>query len=582
MLRLRSLTATLCLYFLTTAAAWSQQSYELIVQTTDRALPEVVDYEKEYATQRALDLSLTNLHGSLLGLGFLEASIDSISKDSFQHTAYLHVGKRYEWATLSGGNVEEEILSSIGFREKVYEGKALNPKQVERLHQRILNYCENNGYPFASIGMDSIAWGDNGISAVLHLQKNNFITLDSVIIKGTAPVAPIYLYNYLNLKPGMPYNESIIAAMETRLKEIAFVRSVKAPVVSFTPEGAKIYLYLERKKASQFNGILGVLPDDDTGEIVITGDAKLRLKNALGRGELIHFNWRKLQTLTQDLKIQFNYPFLLNTPFGVDLNFMLYKRDTTFLEQNRNIGLQYLLRGGNYIKAFIHNQRSDLLSTDVLLNQTTLPPYADVNTVTYGIGLLSTRLDYRLNPRRGYSIDFTGGVGNKDIRENPDLIEANPALYDGLVLRSTQYRLSTISDVYIPIKNRSTIRIGGKGGYLINENMFLNEMFRIGGIRTLRGFDEESIIASSYGILSVEFRYLLEQNSNVYAFFDQAWYENRTPGQFVTDTPYGFGAGISFETKAGIFSLNYALGSQFDNPILLRSAKLHFGFVSLF
>jgi hypothetical protein len=50
----------------------------------------------------------------------------------------------------------------------------------------------------------------------------------------------------------------------------------------------------------------------------------------------------------------------------------------------------------------------------------------------------------------------------------------------------------------------------------------------------------------------------------------------------LTDTPLGFGVGTSFETKAGIFALTYALGQQFDNPIELRAGKIHFGFTSLF
>ena len=44
----------------------------------------------------------------------------------------------------------------------------------------------------------------------------------------------------------------------------------------------------------------------------------------------------------------------------------------------------------------------------------------------------------------------------------------------------------------------------------------------------------------------------------------------------------GIGVGTSFETKAGIFGLTYALGRQFDAPFELRSGKVHFGFTSLF
>jgi len=50
----------------------------------------------------------------------------------------------------------------------------------------------------------------------------------------------------------------------------------------------------------------------------------------------------------------------------------------------------------------------------------------------------------------------------------------------------------------------------------------------------------------------------------------------------MSDNPFGFGAGMSFETKAGIFSIMYALGKQFDNPIDMKSAKIHFGIISTF
>ena len=50
----------------------------------------------------------------------------------------------------------------------------------------------------------------------------------------------------------------------------------------------------------------------------------------------------------------------------------------------------------------------------------------------------------------------------------------------------------------------------------------------------------------------------------------------------VFDTPYGFGVGTTFETGAGIFSISYAVGSQLDNPIDLRGAKVHFGFLNYF
>ena len=68
-------------------------------------------------------------------------------------------------------------------------------------------------------------------------------------------------------------------------------------------------------------------------------------------------------------------------------------------------------------------------------------------------------------------------------------------------------------------------------------------------------------------------------------FFNGAYYENevkRLQNSIWHDNPFGYGAGITFETKAGIFSINYALGQQMGNPTDFRAAKVHFGIVNRF
>jgi hemolysin activation/secretion protein len=112
--------------------------------------------------------------------------------------------------------------------------------------------------------------------------------------------------------------------------------------------------------------------------------------------------------------------------------------------------------------------------------------------------------------------------------------------------------------------------------------LFINELFRIGGIRTLKGFDEQAIFASTYLIVNTELRYLLQQNSNVILFWNGAYYRNSVRSPVLTDRPYGFGAGFNFETGAGIFSIFYAVGKEFNNPIDFNKAKVHFGFVNYF
>lgn len=558
----------------------AQRAYLLEIRSLDNnGLLKKISYKKNTATKDDCNREMQNVLFALYDDAYLAATYDSIISDSLNLTAYLHIGEQYKWAQLSNGNADESTLSEVGFREKIYFGKKLNYKEVKRLLEKIIIYNENNGYPFASAGLDSIVIAENNITAKLRVDKNKLVKIDSILIKGDGKVSPVYLESYIGVKRGSLYNESRIRNISPRLKELPFLREKNPFRILFTDKETKLILELEKRKASQFDGIIGLLPDNVTGKLLITGDVRLKLQNAFGRGELIDLNWRSLKKNTQDLKLKLTYPFLFSSPFGIDYDFKLYKLDTTYLDVYNSIGLQYLMTGGNYFKVTYSNKTSTLLSTKGLEFTTALPVYADVATNFYGVGVKFEKLDYRFNPRKGYSIILNTSVGSKTISKNPKL---NPVVYNGLELKTVQYTGDANMAAYIPIVGRSIIKLGLQSAYIAGPSLFQNELYRIGGLKTLRGFDEESIRASVFVIGTVEYRFLLEQNSYLHLFYDGAYYENNNVSSFVHDTPYGFGAGVSFETKAGIFSLDYALGSQFGNPIYLKSGKIHFGIVSYF
>jgi len=147
---------------------------------------------------------------------------------------------------------------------------------------------------------------------------------------------------------------------------------------------------------------------------------------------------------------------------------------------------------------------------------------------------------------------------------------------------STQARLQIKVDRYQKIGIQSTIKTGIQAGYIQAQKLFANELFQIGGIKTLRGFDEESIFASEFIIATVEYRYLIGPTSYLFTFIDAAHagrksYLTNFSGNFL-----GAGLGLSFETKSGIFNLAYAAGKKPDSALNFKESKIHFGFVSLF
>lgn len=572
------------------------QPFALRVIPVDKdtaVLNRLVSYKSNFSDTLARSREVKKMMKSLYDKGYLFASADSVQKDSLQEKIFLTLGNEVKWTALSNGNFEPVLLDKVGFKEKIYSGSVFKASEVNNIKESILTYCENNGFPFAKVWLDSVKWNDENISAKIFIDKGKLILIDSIHVEGDARISRVYLSNYIGIKPGSPYNESAIKKTDIRLQELPFLDVQRIPTIIFNDNLATINLFLKGKKASNFDLILGVLPNNQTtGKLLLTGDGSILLNNVLGKGELIGMRLNKYPNRTTNFKANLTYPFLFSLPFGVDLNFELYKNDTLYIDLKKDVGIQYLMKGRNYIKAFYRSSSSDLLTVDTNSIKLThqLPSVLDISNNFYGIETYSEQLDYRLNPQRGWAAKFSVAAGYRKIRKNNRITNIKDilsdfdynSLYDTLNLKVNEYKFDVQVQKYFPLFRRNVFKLGYAGGLLSGENLLQNELYRIGGNHLLRGFDEESIYASFYNVLTLEYRYLLGKNSYFFLFTDGAYWENSSVTPLLHDTPFGFGAGITFETKAGIFGLSYALGRQLNNPVELRSAKIHFGYVNLF
>jgi len=533
-----------------------------------------VDDRKEAAE------TLKNILYDLYSDGYLTAGYDSLHFDSISATATLYMGRQYRWALLNTSYLDPVLINEIKYKAKYFNGQSVTGDDLSRLTRQIVNHYEDHGYPFAMVKLDSLDIIQGELSASLSVDKGPMIVMDSMTVKGSSKLKTSYLRNYLDIKPGQLYNENKVKKVESKLSELQFAREIRPYEIGFTEEKANLILYLEKNRASQFDGIIGVAPNDVTsGKVLITGDIKLKLASIFNRGEILDFNWRRIEAQTQDLKIRLQYPFLFSTPFGVDYRFWLLKQDTSFISLNNNIGIQYLFESNHYLKTFFEAFNSSLLSTSGYETITELPEFADVKSSTYGLEYSLLRVDYIFNPRKGFTINILGSYGTRKISKNTNI---NPDVYDSIKLENNIFRTGGQIELYIPLFRRGSFLVATDVGYIDSDNLFQNEMYRIGGLKSLRGFDEESIFASLYTIMKAEFRYLFEKDSYFTLFWNGAYYENSLNQEMISDTPWGFGTGVSFRTGAGIFSVFYALGRQFDNPFDLRSAKIHFGYTSVF
>ncbi|HVG42839.1 MAG TPA: BamA/TamA family outer membrane protein, partial [Chitinophagaceae bacterium] len=321
------------------------------------------------------------------------------------------------------------------------------------------------------------------------------------------------------------------------------------------------------------------------------GELNVLLRNSLGAGETIGLNWQQLQQQSPRLNILYEHPFIFKSPFGVKFTFDMFRKDTTFLNINMRLGAVYVVGTSQSASIFIQRLQSIVNGVNALQVQQTkrLPAEGDVSSNNLGVSYDFNNTDFRFNPRKGYELSVTTSAGTKNIKKNNLILELKDplfpnfkyaSLYDTVKLKTYQFRISGLVAKYFPIGGQSTLKTAVHAGLYQSGTIFRNELFQIGGYRLLRGFDEESQYLSQYAIGTVEYRYLVGQNSAFFAFVDggvgKAGERNSHHNYF------GTGLGLSFETKAGIFNIVWALGKREDTELNLRQSKIHLGYINYF
>ncbi|MBC7902845.1 MAG: hypothetical protein H7Y27_05455 [Gemmatimonadaceae bacterium] len=531
--------------------------------------------------------------------GYPAASVDSLSFDTSSAAVSIFVGEPFKITGISTRGVEKRILDNIGFNEKQFVNKPIQPEQLQQLQEKLLDYYENNGHPFAKVKLDSFIFEEGAMKANLVVEEGRLYKFDSIRIYGTGKISNGFLQQYLDIKNGSIYQKKKLQNITQKISELPYMQEQQPWNLSMLGTGSIINLYLLPRKSSQINVLVGFLPANQTAnnsyeqvrtKLLFTGEANVNLRNALGNGELIGLNWQQIQQKSPRLNLQFQQPYLWGSPFGIATSFDLFKKDSAYLNLNFQAGVQYALSINQTGKIFIQTLRTNLLTVDtlVLKSEKRLPNEIDLGSVSLGVDYEINKTDYRLNPRKGFELALSASAGTRKIRKNnviQKLYDPNfnfSTLYDTVQLKTYQFRIKAIGAKYFRVTKQSTVKTAFNGGWLQSPSIFRNELFQIGGYKLLRGFDEESIFASQYAVGTAEYRYIIGRNSFFFAFADLGWATNKSVRVNTNNTFIGAGLGLAFETRAGVFNISYAAGKRDDVKFDLRQSKIHLGYVNYF
>ena len=581
---------------LVAAGAARAQSYSLHLRCSDgdsMALAEILHVPAEFREQTSALAYLQSIVPALQEKGYLAASIDSLAVLPDGYAAEVYLGQKWRWAKLSLAHIQPALLVAMGVTEAQWSGRPLSPKMLRSLSEQMLRWCEDNGYPFAQVSLDSVILADDGgVRARLVADLGKLRRIDSFIVEGDVRIDKAYLMRYLEVFEGGLYNESHIHRIMARLHDLPFLQDGTTVHVLFRTIDTKLRIRLKERRANQLNAIAGLQPNTaETGKFLFTVDALAAFQNLLGKGESFSFSYQKLQASSPRIKAEAVYPYLLGTPIGADAHFDLYFFGQQYRRTTADIGVRYSLSSQDFVRLYYRTYSNRVITPDTnyIVTYHRLPDNVDVVSGGGGLELQTSRVDYRLNPAHGFTVRINGEALQRSLRKNDGITGITDAsgfdyshLYDTITAQAYQFHVTADAAYYFSLRKRVVLKTAYSGGWMSGDRLFQNELYQLGGFRSLRGFDEGSIFANQYHIATVELRLLLSRASAVYLFSDNAWIQSRINGYTSEGIYNGFGAGTTLETATGVFTIAYGLGRSPGNPVQLRQSKIHIGYVAYF
>jgi hypothetical protein len=402
------------------------------------------------------------------------------------------------------------------------------------------------------------------------------IKYDSLTVSPVGLVKSKYMAAYLNVKQNDLFSYDQVIGIDNAIQKMPFVRLSEPVQLQFANNLCNISFGLEKIKSNRFDAIIGFLPNQGSNSgLRITGYADLHLDNLFKAGKSLTFQWQQFQPLSQKLLLDYKHPNLFRSPLGVELQANLIRQDSAFLNTNLVFDVFYTRQK---VEVAI---LSNITSSRQLANPadtTNLPTIADYGMRLFGLDFVYNNIANLLNGTSVMRLQTSVQFGSKTINKNPNLSET---VYDSIDLSTNQLQLNLEAAFNKRLSRSFALNAQLHGGLVLNsDRLFVNDLLRLGGVQSLRGFNELELFVSSYGLARLEFRLLMSEASRLFLFYDQAFTYNEVDNY--RDAPLGFGAGIKLATAGGDLQLVYALGVSQQQSLSLDQSKIHLGYVATF
>jgi outer membrane protein assembly factor BamA len=532
-------------------------------QTITESLKDSLEIPSSFKDFSLLRKEADSVQHKLQRFGYLEATLENLEKknDSVFKATY-HFGTKYSSLKIYY-NPELFSKRELGkISGKIEDDYFILPFETAESSLRRLNLLKTlNGNAFAKIRLSEFKKENPDImTATLLLDEGPSRKIDSIITKGYPKFPASYLKHYAGIKKGRPFNRDRINKQNDVLNGLGFVNTLKAPEVLFEKEKTSVFFYLEKRNNNLFDGILGFATNEETNRLQFNGYLNLELNNNLNFGEQLLVNYKADGNEQQNFRARARLPYLFGSPIGAELELKIFKRDSTFVttDQIAKVTYQITPPSSAYV-GYKATESSNLLDEAVAGNA--LEDY-NARFLIAGLQFVRTQNDPLFPSKTNISLDTEFGT-----REFGTTSE-------------DQTRLSLWAATIIELNYNNSVFLQNNTSLILSDTFLVNELFRFGGINSIRGFNENSIDATLFSVLNTEYRYRFGPGFYLHSIIDVGYFENKITQ--VEQKLYSFGIGLGLLTKAGLLKFSFANGISENQNFNFSNTKIHLSLTSRF
>jgi hypothetical protein len=537
---------------------YSQQFYLKIEgnSSTENKIIDSIGYIKTHKEIKNLLESQQKFNQNLIKIGYFENELLETKKtDDSSFTFLYKLGNQTRNIEIKTDSLPNEVKEILNLQSS----EIILISEIENFINEKLNILEKKGFAQSKIKLDNFNTSNNQFQADLIIELNQVRKINNLVFQGYSQfpigIKKVFLRKYQS----KPFNKSIIKKIHSDFNSLPFVTQTKYPEVLLTVDSTKVYLYLEKRKNNSFDGFLGFGNNEETQKLQFNGYLDLNLYNNLNSGERFNLYWKNDGNKQSTFNVNLDLAYIFKSPIALKSNLRIFKQDTIFQNSSFDFDLGYMI---NYnTKAFIGYKDN----VSEAIQKTSSSFVKDLKSTFNTVSFEHKKIDFddSLFPDK-FSVFTKFGIGNRTASS----------------IKTNQFFAQFQFQQLLKLNKKNYIHFKNDTYFLQSNDYFTNELYRFGGIQSIRGFNENSLQGNTFSGIFAEYRYIVSSNLYFYSITDYGYYQDKANNS--KDQLYGLGFGFGLLSNGGLFNLVYANGNTGSQTIKLSNSIIQISFKTYF